>query len=72
MIYKIGHGAYAGANGYRKVNNKHLAVMVLIERGVSPEVARQKVGEAEQYPHPHVTMTTSDGLNVIELVVTED
>ena len=65
MKYKIGHGAYSGANAPFECNNAHLAVMELIRRGVGPKVARTKVNEAGTYPYPHVTMTTKSA--VIEI-----
>lgn len=64
----VGHGAYRGANHLRVHGTTHGAVMDLIRRGVDRHVARAKVTEAvTKYPYRHITMTTSNGAEVIEL-----
>lgn len=69
--FVVGHGAYCGANHCRVHGTTHGAVMDLIRRGVDRKVARAKVNAAMEYPYPHVTMTTANGLRVIELRVRE-
>jgi hypothetical protein len=69
----VGHGAYSGANHLRVHGTTHGAVMDLIRRGVDRALARDKVTEAVgKYPYPHVTMTTRNGAEVIEITRRDD
>lgn len=67
-MFKIGHPVYSGANAPANATSPHLAVMVLIQRGVEPTVARAKVNEARTYPYPHIVMSTKGDRDVIELI----
>jgi hypothetical protein len=68
----VGHGSYSGANALRVHKTTHGAVIDLIRRGVRRDTAREKVNQATAYPYPHITMTTANGLQVIEVGVREE
>lgn len=64
--YRIGHGAYRGANRPHKLIDYPGALAELMRRGVLMEVAHRALQAAKS--GSHATMTTMYGSDVIEVV----